>query len=123
MNLGISGISPENVENFRVILSNLLPLLDGIHSLSSNVPALPAVQQCFGNYGLSAIKVLAIKQGDGIDEAEQQTAINFLMSWLTLPGQEGIGPKWCEVGINTYNENGFCEQFSTAVRQVWIFCF
>jgi len=134
VNLGLYGISPNNMDNLHVILANLLRLLNGVNSLRFELCALPTVKQCFADK-LSKIKMLDIdgyrfKEMDealsivhnetaGMDEAERQTTVNFLMDWLAQPQQDGnggIGPKWCEV--NLHNDSGFSEQISAAIQEV-----
>jgi len=129
--LKLDHIPSRNLGNLRVLLDNMLPLLDGISSLLCHACALPTVEQCFGNEKLSKINSIEaesyvlklnearniIETKDSLDEAMTHATINFLMSWLA-PAQreEGIGPKWCKVGL--FVDNGFSEQICASIRQV-----
>ena len=75
-------LSFHNIEDYRIILANLLPLLNGIHSLGFDVDALLTVQQCFGEE-LAKIKVLDIlsQKIEAMDAATVPTLVNFLLNW------------------------------------------
>ena len=110
MNLEIYGISsPIGMENLRIILPNLLPLLTGIHSLFFDMIALPTMKQCFGDK-LAAIKMLEIDGKETMDEA----AVTFLTDWLTSAGQDNNGPKICKV----YLSNALSENITSAIQEV-----
>ena len=100
------------MENLRVVLANLLPLLNGIHSLECNVPALAQVKQCFGEK-LNKIKELTLNhfEYETMDEMTQQTTADFIMDWLNSPGQNG--PKLCDG-----NGTAFGQQIWLAIREV-----
>ena len=110
--------SPTHMEHFRVVLTNLLPLLSGIRSLKFNVPALPTVQQCIGNDELANTKELKIFSIEtrGMDDATVTSTVSFLMNWLITPGQASNGPRLCEVSV--YYDDKFLNRIYTTIRQV-----
>ena len=69
-----------SVDSFRTILTNLAPLLDGIHRLRFCQLPLTLATQCFGGNMLAKLKVLSYNPGK---EQQQQENINFMMNWLT----------------------------------------
>ena len=115
MNLEVCTISPDNMENLRTILANLLPLLKHILSLSLNVCSLPNVKQTFGEH-LDKLNVLLIHgNGSEMDAAAAQAAVNFLPNWLCSPGQEKfIGPRFCKAPYSAV----FFNKITLAIREV-----
>ena len=118
VNLKLTGILPSNLGNLRTVLTSLVPLVGGFHSLYCDgvgVCALPAIEQCFGGEEFDKLKMVKIFNGEenaGMNEA----TINFLLNWLTPQQREYNGPKWCEMGM--YNDSGFSAQIFAAIRQV-----
>ena len=106
------------MENLRIVLTNLLPLLNGTHSLCCNGDALPTVGQCYRNNNLDKLKQLTIfglAIGEREEAAVQETA-NFLKNWLALPDQESGGPRLCRATL--FRE--YFENIIQAIRQVYI---
>ena len=119
LELTISDISPNKyLDNLRIILANLLPLLNRIHSLSFNLRSLSNVKLTFGTENLTKLNVLEIYGScTGLDEATQQAAVDFLLNWLTSPtGEDSICPKFCRAPVPFYN--AFLDKITAAIRQV-----
>ena len=109
------------MENLRIVLDRLLPLLNkGIHSLDCNDKAsvLPTIGQRLGDK-LAKLKVLKIFNKDGVDAAMRQATIKFVLDWLNSPGRDGNEPKLCEAFIDPE----FWQQTTQAIRQVFILQF
>ena len=110
--LQFSGISPNNIENLRAIFSNLLPLLNGIRSLSCDLHALPTVEQCFGGEEFNKIKVLELNYHRSGAMNEQAQA-DVLLNWLISPRQDN-GPRYCKAFLSSV----LFGKVSPAIRQV-----
>ena len=104
--------NPNEMENLRVILTNIVPVLDGTHSFSFDICALPTVRQCFGEE-FNKIKVLDIYGYvyEEIGEATVQSMADTILKWLISPGN---GPKYCKAVLS----NALFEKIFPAIRQV-----
>ena len=109
----------------RVLVANLVPLLDKIHSLDCNVRLLPIVEQIAGNEKLAQVKVLILTDiaMGRMDEATVQAAVNFLLNWLTSTGNDNNnGPKWCKAFL-TDSDVLFGRISSALHKAIFIFRF
>ena len=106
-----------HLENLRIILVYLVPLLDGsIHSLHCEV--LPMVKRYFPGDKLAKLKMLSFHQSDDY----QQEDVDFCINWLTSSGRESCAPVLCEMQL-VEGQNIFAQQLCTAINQVGFFCF
>lgn len=79
----MSGNFHLNSENFRIILANLVPLMDSIYSLYCEYNALPTMWQCFGQK-LAKAEVLRLQNGPDINFYRIMQSIQFvhISSWI-----------------------------------------
>ena len=113
----ISSIGFE-LEDVRTILANMLPLLNGIHSFSLDVLALPTLARSYRDI-FNKLKVLEMFhfKDRAIDETTLQTTVNFLTDWLdSLAERGGEEPKLCKAFI--HSDHAFYPQISSAIREV-----
>ena len=125
LEIAVSDITPNHLDNLCTILIHLAPMLDGIRSLDCSCSAESAFLMVKEHFFRENEKLAKLKRLDVHFECEtgffrhskntieQQVNVDFIMNWLALPDTDG--PRLFEF---TSDSNAFYEQILKAIREV-----